>query len=258
MSRIWAGAFFAVIALAVFVYIQEREIVPEGAAPVATTTVASTTTTTVRAAVTSAASTTIAAIKDIATPPETGWKRGVATIFWVGEGEGEDNGYITNVESAWDMDWMEHFGGVDDPDTRCGHEPCAFDPQENSFYVALPYNDLGASGNAKANATRIPWYRASDKSILKNRWIEVRFKGKVCYGQWEDVGPFHEDDIEYVFGTAVAPLNTMGEKAGIDLSPAVADCLGVDGSDTVEWRHVDSARVPGGPWKETITTRISQ
>ena len=115
-------------------------------------------------------------IKDIVKPlvsaraPEVAWKRGIATVFWVGEGEDEDNGFISNVPSAWDEKWMQHYGGVDTADERCGDQPCDFEPKENPFYIALPYNDLDDNGDTKQNANRIPWYHASEKSILKNRW----------------------------------------------------------------------------------------
>lgn len=233
--------------------------------PVSTTTPATTTAATTTMATSSVqamvvniarvASTTTDVIKDIATPPESGWKKGTATVFWVGEGETEDNGYITNVEAAWDDNWMEHFGGLDDPDERCGFEPCDFTPKENPFYVALPYNDLDDNGDQKADAKRIPRYQVSEETLLKNRWVEVRVNGKTCFGQWQDVGPFHEDDIEYVFGTALVPLNQEGMKAGIDLSPALRDCLSVGDVSTVQWRHADGDRIPAGPWKKTITTR---
>lgn len=203
-----------------------------------------------------AATTTAGIVKDVATPPESRWKRGIATVFWVGEGEDEDNGYISNVPSAWDEEWMTHYGGVDSRENRCGFQPCAFVPKENPFYVALPYNDLDDDGDKKANAVRIPWNDPSvSRSVLKNRWIEVRHLGKTCYGQWQDVGPFEEDDIEYVFGTEQNSKNTQGEKAGIDLSPALAECLAIDGSDAVQWRHVESTQVPQGDWTKIITTR---
>ena len=188
-----------------------------------------------------------------------GWKSVIATVFWVGESATSDNGYIQNVESAWDEDWAAHFGGVDDPDNRCGANPCGFTPKENPFYVALPYNDLDDNGDKKADAKLIPWNEPGlEKSVLKNRWIEVSRGGKSCFGQWEDVGPFYENDIAYVFGSASKPKNTFGENAGIDLSPALSACLGVDGSGFVSWRHVEANDVPAGVWKQTITTRSSQ
>lgn len=192
-------------------------------------------------------------------PSSTGWKPAIATVFWVGEDAGDDNGYIHNSSSAWDGNWETHFGGVDDPDDRCGFMPCSFTPRENPFYVALPYNDLDDSGDRKPDARFIPWNDPeSDGSVLKNRWVEVRRGETSCFGQWEDVGPFHEDDVAYVFGVATVPKNQYGEKAGIDLSPAIAACLELDGSDEVLWRHVNASAVPAGPWKEVVTTRPSQ
>lgn len=187
------------------------------------------------------------------------WKDAIATVFWVGEDATDDNGFIHNSASAWDGAWMTHFGGVDDPHLRCDWRPCAFMPKENPFYVALPYNDIDDQGVKKADADIIPWNDASQqKSVLKNRWIHVVHAGKSCYGQWEDVGPFFEDDSAYVFGSAAKPKNTYGVSAGIDLSPALRDCLGADGLSDVRWRHVDAGEVPAGPWKTIITTRASQ
>ena len=187
---------------------------------------------------------------------DEGWKSGIATVFWVGEDAGSDNGHIPNAMSAWDEEWQAHYGGVDDPSERCGFYPCAFTPKENPFYVALPYSDLDDNGRKKADAAQIPWNEPRVRSsVLKNRWIEVRVGGKSCFGQWQDVGPFKEDDFAYVFGTAPTPTNLIGEKAGIDLSPALADCLGVDGSDTVQWRHIEDIQVPKGDWKLIVTTR---
>lgn len=184
---------------------------------------------------------------------EASWKPARATVFWVGESEGADNGFIHNRSSAWDVDWEQHFGGYDDPECREGFHPCGFAPNENPFYVALPYNDIAADGGHKKDP-RLP--KGEDRawvSDLKDRWIAVRAQGVTCYAQWEDVGPFGEDDIEYVFGDATIPLNAQGERAGIDLSPAVRDCLKVGGLSDVEWRHVEASDVPPGPWREIVT-----
>ncbi len=182
------------------------------------------------------------------------WKRARATVFWVGEAEDDDNGFIHNRSSAWDADWEQHFGGYDDPNCRNGFLPCGFTPHENPFYVALPFNDIAEDGMHKIDI-RIPTReRRQWVSELKNRWIAVQSGMTVCYAQWQDVGPFGEDDIEYVFGTTQKPINTQGVGAGIDLSPAVRDCLGVDGLSDVLWRHVEARDVPPGPWL-TIVTR---
>lgn len=182
------------------------------------------------------------------------WKEAIATVFWVGEGAGSDNGFIHNAASAWDEEWEKSFGGVDDPACRSGSHPCAFTPRENPFYVALPYNDRDDEGREKPEAVRIPWYPGpSEKSILKNRWIEVRALDVSCFGQWQDTGPFFDTDFAYVFGDAKNPQNAFGEKAGIDLSPAMRDCLNVAGSSVISWRHVDVTLVPEGPWHTMVT-----
>ncbi len=127
-----------------------------------------------------------------------------ASIFWVGEGATSANGYISNAPSAWVENWAKEFGGVDNPNKRCGYNPCGITPAENVFYAALPANDYNNSGHLKPASTlkRIPWYKGSppsNHSLLKNHWIEVSHSGKTVYTQWEDVGPFGEDDFNYVF-----------------------------------------------------------
>jgi hypothetical protein len=184
------------------------------------------------------------------------WKSARATVFWVGESETEDNDHIANFKSAWDANWVAHFGGIDDPDDRCGFAPCGFKPKENPFYVALPFDDMEESGRRKAVTAVIPWDKPGAKqSQLKNRWVAVRTEGVTCYAQWQDVGPFEKDDADYVFGVAARPKNSKGEAAGIDLSPAVRDCLNVGGIAEVKWRHVEAHEVPHGPWKHTVTKR---
>lgn len=185
------------------------------------------------------------------TATETNPKTVNATVFWAGEGATSDNGFISNVPSAWDELWATHYGGEDDPENRCGYRPCAFTPKENPFYVALPYNDIGNSGFQKSNASQIPWYQSSaSKSVsqLKNHWVAVTSNGATCYGQWEDVGPYGEDDIAYVFGSA-GPRQSIG----IDLSPAMRDCLNGGDQMLVSWRFVDAGNVPSGPWREIVT-----
>jgi hypothetical protein len=186
---------------------------------------------------------------------EFNWKPAIATVFWVGEASSDDNGHIANFASAWDRHWLENFGGVDDPEDRCGFHPCGFTPKENPFYVALPYDDMTEDGAKKATAALIPWKGPPRKSALKNRWIAVRADGRTCYAQWQDVGPFESDDADYVFGDAREPRNKQITGAGIDLSPAVKDCLQVQPVSHVAWRHVDDKDVPDGPWRKIVTTR---
>lgn len=179
----------------------------------------------------------------------------IATEFWVGEEADSSNAYIHNRGSAWTVDWVGAFGGVDDPDDRCdGYIPCGFMPKENSFYVALPFNDLNSDGKPKSDdiLRRVPWYDGSSEpgvSIMKNRWVEVRYGSKTAYGQIEDVGPMNEDDVEYVFGKAEPQY-----EAGIDISPALGDYLGTTGKSDVSWRIVENTEVPDGPWTRVVTT----
>ena len=124
----------------------------------------------------------------------------MTTLFWTGEPSDSDNDYIDNISSAWDSHWTDHYGGVDDPNVRCGYRPCAFAPKENPFYFALPYGEYDDNGNLKASAANVPWFGKDRLPLLKNRWISVTHGNRTCYGQWEDVGPFESDDFNYVFG----------------------------------------------------------
>ncbi|NPA65597.1 MAG: hypothetical protein GXO11_01820 [Epsilonproteobacteria bacterium] len=183
-----------------------------------------------------------------------------ATYFWVGEGASDENGYIDNFASAWDEQWMQHYGGIDNPYNRNGYLPADFTPLENPFYIALPYNDLDEDGNQKKEVKDIlPWYDANlSKNIsqCKNRWVKITLlsNNKTVYAQWEDVGPFQTDDKNYVFGSS-NPINTINNNAGIDVSPAVRTYLNMQDIDSVSWRFVDTEDVPDGPWKQIITIR---
>lgn len=181
------------------------------------------------------------------------WKRNViATVFWVGELPTQNNP-TPNVMSAWDQNWQANFGGYDQPDKRDGYLPAGFTPALNPFYVALPYNDVAKGGVHRPEASDvIPWfwesYRGDGISVCKGRWIAIHHEGKVCFAQWEDVGPFEVDHWQYVFGKE-SPRANRNQSAGIDLSPAVRDFLKLRSGATVEWRFADEAEVPAGPWK---------
>lgn len=184
--------------------------------------------------------------------PKSQWKRNViATVFWVGEQPSQNNP-VPNTKSAWDANWQSNFGGYDDPDHRSGWNPSGFVPSLNPFYIALPYNDVAPGGVHRPEASKIiPWfwesYRGDGISVCKGRWIAVHHKGKVCYGQWEDVGPFQTDHWQYVFGKE-EPRQNRNQNAGIDLSPAMRDYLSIKSGDTVEWKFIREDDVPRGPW----------
>ena len=180
-----------------------------------------------------------------------------ATTFWVGELADSSNGFIANDVSAWDSKWEEHYGGLDDPNNRIGYFPASFTPKENPFYFALPYNDFNNAGIRNQNAfTTVYWANektwGQNESMCKNVWIQIIKEDKVAFAQWEDVGPFEIDDAQYVFGTG-PPLNQINN-AGLDLSPAVRDYLGLTGLDIVSWQFVKFENILDGPWKNIITT----
>ena len=182
----------------------------------------------------------------------------IATTFWIGEGASGSNAFISNAASAWDDNLQAHYGGADDPNSRNGFLPAAFTPKENPFYFALPYNDFNGNGDRKPDANKIIYWAAasswdSSQSMLKNQWIKITKNGTTVYAQWEDVGPFGENDSHYVFGQA-APTSQGNDNAGLDLSPAVQTYLNLNGEDNVDWQFVNASDVPDGPWKNIITT----
>lgn len=189
------------------------------------------------------------------------WKRNVvATQFWVGELPTENNP-TPNTKSAWDPNWQQNFGGYDSPDRRKGYCPEGFMPMLNPFYVALPYNDVAKGGVHRPEASKvIPWfwkeYRGDGISVCKGHWIAIHYQGRVCYAQWEDVGPFEVDHWQYVFGNET-PRANRNQSAGIDLSPAVCDFLSLRSGQRVEWRFVDSRQVPNGPWRNWTSRSAS-
>lgn len=180
------------------------------------------------------------------------WKRNVvATVFWVGELPTSNNP-TPNTKSAWDQNWQDSFGGYDHPEARDGWRPAGFTPLLNPFYVALPYNDVARGGVHRPEASHvIPWfwksYRGDGISVCKGRWLAIHHAGRVAYAQWEDVGPFEVDHWQYVFGPESPRPNRNGA-AGIDLSPALRDFLALRSGASVEWRFVEEAEVPPGPW----------
>jgi hypothetical protein len=184
------------------------------------------------------------------------WKTDImATVFWVGETPTENNP-TPNNKSSWDTEWEKNFGGFDDPDPSrraSNYCPKGFTPGLNPFYIALPYNDCLDYNSHKSEASRvIPWfqerYTKAGKSVLRGTWLAIRYGNRVCYAQWEDCGPFVTDDHEYVFGNA-RPKNTNNKGAGLDVSPAVRDYLGMGSNGKCDWRFVDINEVPPGPWR---------
>jgi hypothetical protein len=200
-----------------------------------------------------------------------------ATVFWIGEPVG--NGSTEdNAISAYDDKWQAHYGGYDDYTyvRRYPYFP-RFVPHENPFYLDVPYDDFTDSGRTRSDRTSVvPWVRAlapgmaaaarggAEYSLMKNRWVKmwrvVGGKTRTCYGQVEDAGPYVYDDAHYVFSkTNARPASSEAENAGMDVSPAIRDCLAFSGLNNADnklsWRFVEVAAVPPGPWRRVVTTR---
>lgn len=182
------------------------------------------------------------------------------TVFWIGENASKNNP-IPNDKSSWDEQWKHRFGGVDTPGKReaAGRKAPPFTPRQNPYYVALPYNDVDSKNTKPEAALVIPWFRAAftrnGVSVLKGRWVAIRKGDRVCYAQWEDVGPFRTDHWQYVFGNA-RPKANLNKGAGLDVSPSVQDYLGLKGTDVTDWKFVEFFEVPPGPWREFGTNNI--
>jgi hypothetical protein len=184
------------------------------------------------------------------------WKRSiVTTTFWIGEQPTRNNPTPNHI-SSWDMNWRESYGGTDHPDTakRVNFHPAKFTPKQNPFYVALPYNDCMREGYKPEASQVIPWFRdgplpGSKRSVLKGRWVAIRHGKRVAYAQWEDAGPFRTDHWQYVFGNE-RPKPNLNKGAGLDVSPAVRDYLGMNDTDLTDWKFVNLFEVPEGPWAQ--------
>ena len=185
--------------------------------------------------------------------PKYPWKEKIpSTIFWIGEVPTEGNP-VPNHQSSWDPNWQINYGGFDDPNPAnrsWNFCPKNFTPKLNPFYIALPFNDVQ---NREIAKLKIPWHKAkwtgdSHDTVCENRWLAIRSGSKVCYAQWSDCGPFNTTDHDYVFGSA-RPKNLENEGAGLDVSPAVRDFLGINSGALCDWRFVEESEVPDGPWK---------
>jgi len=176
----------------------------------------------------------------------------VTTVFWIGEQPSGSNP-VPNRSSSWDKNWTRSYGGFDNPNRahRAGYIPANFTPRQNPFYCALPYNDKARSGHRPEAPRVVPWfqeaYRGPGVSTCKDRWVAIRKGNRIAYAQWEDAGPFRTDHWQYVFGNE-RPKPNLNKGAGLDVSPAVRDYLGLKQTDVTDWRFLDFSEVPHGPW----------
>ena len=181
------------------------------------------------------------------------WKKDiVTTTFWVGELPTANNP-VPNRASSWDANWTKNYGGYDDPNPARRRDliPIKFTPRQNPFYCALPYNDKARVGHRPEAPQVVPWFKEAYQgpavSTVKGRWVAIRKGNKTAYAQWEDAGPFRTDHWQYVFGNE-RPKPNLNKGAGLDVSPAVRDFLGMQDTDVTDWKFVEFADVPTGPW----------
>jgi hypothetical protein len=181
------------------------------------------------------------------------WKKDiVTTVFWIGELPSGNNP-VPNRASSWDANWTKNYGGFDDPNRARRHDfiPVSFTPRQNPFYCALPYNDKASTGHRPEAPRVVPWfqeaYQGPGVSVCKGRWIAIRKGARTVYAQWEDAGPFRTDHWQYVFGNE-RPKPNLNKGAGLDVSPAVRDFLGLQETDVTDWKFVEFKDVPSGPW----------
>jgi hypothetical protein len=190
-------------------------------------------------------------------PPNHGerypWKKSiVTTVFWIGE-KPSGNNPVPNRASSWDKNWSKSYGGFDDPNSarRSNYIPVKFTPRQNPFYCALPYNDKTSNGHRSEAPRVVPWFREAYQgpgvSTCKGRWIAIRKGNRTVYAQWEDAGPFRTDHWQYVFGNE-RPKPNLNKGAGLDVSPAIRDYLGLQDTDVTDWKFVEFREVPHGPW----------
>ena len=186
--------------------------------------------------------------------PRYPWKMNiVTTVFWVGE-QAAGNNPVPNYRSSWDANWTNNYGGFDNPDSsaRRGYIPVSFVPRQNPFYCALPYNDVTHGQFKPEAALVIPWfkqaYTGTGQSVCWHRWVAIRKGNRTCYAQWEDCGPFRTDHFQYVFGNE-RPRPNLNHGAGLDVSPAVRDYLGLAPTDVTDWQFLEVRDVPPGPWR---------
>ncbi len=181
------------------------------------------------------------------------WKsKIVTTVFWIGE-KPTANNPTPNRASSWDKNWTQNYGGFDNPDPAARREliPANFTPRQNPFYCALPYNDKAREGHRPEAPTVVPWFKEAYQgpavSTCKGHWVAIRKGSKTVYAQWEDAGPFRTDHWQYVFGNE-RPKPNLNQGAGLDVSPAIRDYLGLKETDVTDWKFVEFKDVPSGPW----------
>src|SRR6266480_476540 len=83
----------------------------------------------------------------------------------------------------------------------------------------------------------------------RSNYIPVKFTPRqnpfYCALPYSDKA--NTDHWQYVFGDE-RPKPNLNKGAGLDVSPAVRDYLGLNETDVTDWKFVDFREVPRGPW----------
>jgi hypothetical protein len=81
--------------------------------------------------------------------------------------------------------------------------------------------------------------------LISYNLTPARQESLLC--QWEDCGPFCTDHWQYVFDDE-RPKPNSNRNAGLNVSPAVRDYLGLSDIDVCDWKFVEFREAPSGPW----------
>ena len=184
-------------------------------------------------------------------------------------GKAENNDLVTVVASAWngDTEWYklkfgdDHMAGV----AVYGWASAAYidvagdvPGADGQWHDNITATEFGGGGDEQDSAyPDIDYITGSTRGVaLPFKWkttprpkIIVRGPGGEVTTDVVDLGPWNLDDEEYVLGTARPMVETQYEDgtraengqvptndAAIDLTPPIADAVGISGKGKVSWR----------------------
>jgi len=90
-------------------------------------------------------------------------------------------------------------------------------------------------------------YQGPGVSTCKDRWVAIAKGIETVYAQWEDAGPFRTDHWNMFFGQRTSETH-LNRGAGLDVSPAVRDYLGLNETDVTDCASWSLAKYRAGPW----------
>jgi len=179
------------------------------------------------------------------------WKTSiVTTVFWVGEQAGGNN--RSKLQKFLDFNWSENYA---EPILRFQRtaqlHPNCFYSQAKPLLLCFTVHDV-THGQFKPEAPLvIPWFKHEYRG-RGSRYAEidglpfVRQSHLLCaMGRLRSVS---HDHFQYVFGNE-RPKPNLNHGAGLDVSPAVRDYLGLAPTDVTDWQFVEVRDVSSGPWR---------